>query len=390
MSRVETMIGLPFERRPTPPRVAERASARAVLESLARDALGTAGPSFVLFSGGRDSSAVLAIASLVARREGLPLPIPVTARHPHSPESDETCWQEMVLDHLGIRDRVVLEFAGEQRILGDAARASLARHGVLWPASVHVQGPILSQLGTGSVMTGEGGDFVLDGLRMGDIRLPFHRGRPRRWEVRRAVAAATPTRFAIRRSFDPPPWLTPRGRSVFELAIKRNTNSHLWWNQQVLHVFDAPFVIVGEAGGDLVFAEHGLDHHPLFTHPRFVSALAREGGLLGFGSRTQVFRRLVGDLLPDAVISRPTKASFNSARWGADEIDFANRWDGSGIDPEWVNRELLRTDWLSGRPSSAGAFLMQVAWSAHHRLPAEDAGPGLSNEELRSSESGVR
>ena len=39
-------------------------------------------PCLVSFSGGRDSSAVLATATAVARREGLPLPVPITHRFP--------------------------------------------------------------------------------------------------------------------------------------------------------------------------------------------------------------------------------------------------------------------------------------------------------------------
>ena len=146
LSHTETMIGLPFLARPRPPVQQDHRPARLVLENLILDALTSNRSSFVLFSGGRDSSAVLAIAALVARREGLALPVPVIARHAASPDSHETVWQEMVLDHLGIGERIVLDFNGEQRVLGEVARTSIKRLGLLWPAAVHVQAAILRHI----------------------------------------------------------------------------------------------------------------------------------------------------------------------------------------------------------------------------------------------------
>lgn len=364
LSYAETMIAMPFESRTAPPVFEERRRARVVLEELIKDALDSRGPSFVLFSGGRDSSAVLAIASHVARREGLPLPIPVTARYPHSPETDETAWQQMVLNHLKLSNAHVLEFDGEQRVLGEAARLGMSRLGVLWPASLHVKGAILSHLGPGSLMTGEGGDFVIDGLRMGELRLPIHRHRPRRQELRRALAAGAPRTLGFKRSRGGGNFLTARARPVYESALKRNDSKRFLWHRQVRHMFDAPYVIVAEAGSDLVISDSGLCQHRLFTHPRFVDALAREGGAFGFGGRTQTFRHLVGDLLPEAVIGRTSKAWFNSTRWGPDEDQFARTWDGTGIDPEWVDHDALRNEWLSPGRSSAAEFLIQVAWFA--------------------------
>jgi hypothetical protein len=61
------------------------------IEAVLRPALERA-PCLVSFSGGRDSSAVLASATDLARREGLPLPIPATNRFPDAPGSDEAVW----------------------------------------------------------------------------------------------------------------------------------------------------------------------------------------------------------------------------------------------------------------------------------------------------------
>ena len=54
-------------------------------------------PCLAMFSGGRDSSLVLAVASRVARREGLAEPIPTTQVFPDFPETDEARWQKLVL-----------------------------------------------------------------------------------------------------------------------------------------------------------------------------------------------------------------------------------------------------------------------------------------------------
>ncbi|MGH3443244.1 MAG: asparagine synthase-related protein, partial [Nitriliruptorales bacterium] len=59
-------------------------------------------PCFVLFSGGRDSSALLAVAVQLARREALPLPVPITKIYPGHQEADEGRWQEQVIRSIGV------------------------------------------------------------------------------------------------------------------------------------------------------------------------------------------------------------------------------------------------------------------------------------------------
>ena len=66
-------------------------------------------PRIVSFSGGRDSSLVLAVVIRVARREGLPLPIPVTVRPAGDADHVEAGWQELVVRDLGLDDWVQVE-----------------------------------------------------------------------------------------------------------------------------------------------------------------------------------------------------------------------------------------------------------------------------------------
>ena len=119
-------------------------------------------PCVVGFSGGRDSSAVLAVAVHVARREGLPSPIPVTRVFADVPESDETEWQELVIRHLGITEWIREPIDDEMDVLGPLAQARLRRHGVLWSPLLHGDDYSLGHARGGSLLDGEGGDDVCD------------------------------------------------------------------------------------------------------------------------------------------------------------------------------------------------------------------------------------
>ena len=132
-----------------------RALELVVLEALQRPPCGVA------FSGGRDSSAVLAVAVHVARREGLAEPIPITKVFPDVPTTEEQSWQERVIDHLGLDDwqRVVIH--DELDLLGPLATANLVDHGVVWPPTIHGDRPVVDRVRGGSLIDGEGGDEVL-------------------------------------------------------------------------------------------------------------------------------------------------------------------------------------------------------------------------------------
>ncbi len=68
-----------------------------------RDALRPAlrqAPCVISFSGGRDSSLLLAVAVDLAAREGHAPPVAVTFRYPGDHDSDESSWQHLVVDHL--------------------------------------------------------------------------------------------------------------------------------------------------------------------------------------------------------------------------------------------------------------------------------------------------
>ena len=89
------------------------------------------------FSGGRDSSALLAVATALAQREAWPKPVPVTLRY-HSERTVERPWQEMMIAHLGVDDWVRLKLTDELDFVGPVAAEGLHRHGVLFPANAHM------------------------------------------------------------------------------------------------------------------------------------------------------------------------------------------------------------------------------------------------------------
>jgi asparagine synthase (glutamine-hydrolysing) len=160
---------------------------RDALDDVIRPAL-VDGPCYVSFSGGRDSSAVLAAATALARREGHALPVPVTRLYPDLPDTDESAWQRAVVDHLGLTEWVRLELRnGESDLLGDAARDALASRGVLWPPALQAHGVMFEHLRGGSLLTGEGGDAVLGGRRITPMAALLRRRRPDKVLVRYAA-----------------------------------------------------------------------------------------------------------------------------------------------------------------------------------------------------------
>jgi asparagine synthase (glutamine-hydrolysing) len=115
-------------------------------------------------------------------------------------------------------------------------------------------------------------------------------------------------------------------------------------------------------------AEYGVRAtDPLLDH-RFVAALARAGGLTGFPGRTATMLALFSDVLPQAVLRRETKASFNHAHAGAATRAFARTWDGRGVDHELVDAERLRSVWVSDEPTMATGVLLHSAWLASEGL----------------------
>lgn len=344
------------------------------------EAVATA-PCYVLFSGGRDSSLVLALAVQAARRLGVPDPIPVTALYPGVEEADEASWQELVLAHLGVGERIVVSVTSERSTLGELACRHLRRRGLVWPEAVHTQPLFFEQLDPGTVLTGEGGDAFLEGRRITPLYL-LRRGwrRPRAELLRASASALRPevlVRRQARRSFADPellPWLRPAAREI--LALDEATlRGPLRWDAATWAIHDRRTTRLSLHNASVSAAEYGLTmRHPL-AESSVVAALADDGGAWGFRGRTQLFRRLGADLLPDAVLARRSKAAFNASRWGTHERAFARDFSGGGFDPALIDEERLREAWLDERPHPASHLLAQIAWLRSRGLPLTPGEP---------------
>lgn len=344
---------------------------RHALDDVIRPALLKA-PCYVTFSGGRDSSAVLAAAASLARREGHPLPIPVTRIYPNLPDTDESDWQRLVIDHLGIKDWMRLEFKGDETdLLGEAARGELLSHGVVWPAALHTQVATYKHLDEGSLLTGEGGDLAL-GLRRGTALTVLRHGRRPTVGLLKQAGMALMPRSVRRREVSRAAaqnsklsWLTPaavsehlRRASADEAAEPLRYDAGTWFLTR------RRFWSVLSHNQSIEAARHGLRVHDPLISPHFLAALANSGGRWGYNGRSATMKALFADVLPSQLLTRPTKAAFNHAYRGEATRRFARSWDGSGVDTDLVDVEKLRDVWLSDQPTMATGLLLQSAWLA--------------------------
>jgi asparagine synthase (glutamine-hydrolysing) len=342
---------------------------RAALEAAILPAL-RRGPCLVSFSGGRDSSAVLATAAALARREGLPAPVPVTHRFPAAAETQESEWQEQVVSHLGLDDWVRIELAAELDAIGPVAVDVLERHGLLWPCNTYFHAPIFEAAAGGSVLTGIGGDEAFSASSW-DRALAVLRGRvrPRPLDVPRvgfALAPAAVKRVFIRRWLPELfPWLRPAARAQVEAWVAADAASEpLRWRRRYRHLLGAPTLRVGLAGLDSLAADRDVAVvHPLYD-AGFLSALAALPRPQRDRSRAESMERLVGDLLPGPVLRRSTKAHFGQVLWGTASRELAAGWDGEGVDHELVDSDRLRELWAADEPDTQTITLLQSIWLA--------------------------
>ena len=344
---------------------------RKVLEECVLEALQHE-PCVVAFSGGRDSSALLALATQLARREGLTPPMAVTRRFPGFEETVEDGWQELVIRHLGVRDWERVDLDDEAMdLLGPIARPRLERYGVLWPPLLHQDAPAVVRARGGALIDGEGGDQILG--------LDLHRIAPvvltRRFRSRRSLrhlasagavfAPGRLQRLVQRHRLRDlgTHWLRPEADRdlLHDLAVQQ-ANLPIRWDAS-LRVFPRHRArVTGLRNRDLFASERDVTYHHPFLDPRFLEAMARTGGAMGLGTRTVVMRRLFGDLLPSAVIERRDKASFNRVVHGRLSREFVEVWNGEGIDHRLVDAEALLREWRAPSPSGRTHALLQGAW----------------------------
>jgi asparagine synthase (glutamine-hydrolysing) len=344
-------------------------TARGALEQAVLPGLMSA-PCMVDFSGGRDSSIVLATATHVARREGLPLPIPSTNRFPALPDTDESAWQEIVIRHLGLGDWQRRTFGDELELLGPIAKNVMTRHGLVAPAAAYVALPALREARGGASLTGIDGDGLFDSWRYQRAWDAFRgRVRPEPRDLLRVSKAAMPRRIKARwmrrRESIGVTWLSPEAKAGVDTAWANWwagepaawSRRVVWWSQSrlVRVVRDAIGLLARDAGTAVM--------HPLLD-PTFLAALSRAGGRSGVGDRTRAMHQLFGGLLPAEVLSRSDKADFTRGYFGPETRQFAASWSGQGLPTDLVDPDALRDTWRSEMPDMRSSLLVQAAWLA--------------------------
>jgi asparagine synthase (glutamine-hydrolysing) len=336
-----------------------------VLEDVVADALRRP-PCCVAFSGGRDSSLLLAAAVRSAERHGHDQPVAVTACFPGAPATVENRWQRLVLDHLGIDRHVTIDVIDELDLVGTVAQAELRRRGALFPANCHGLAPLLEHAAGGTLLVGLGGDELLDGhawTRLNDALAG--RRRPTLRDAGRLASAALPSPvrarlIAWRRDVEPPRWLRPAAAARLRALERVAGNEPVRFDDAVRQAVRARTLVVAAAG--LKRLSQSVRIEAPLLDKRFVAALSRAGGARGFGDRVHAMRAITGDVLPDELLDRMPKAAFDAVYFGDASRSFAERWSGGGLDAELVDSEALRGEWLQPIPDFRSALPLQLAW----------------------------
>ncbi len=327
-------------------------------------------PCVLAFSGGRDSSVLLALLVQVARDEGLPQPIAVTARWDDDQASDESVWQEQVVAAVGADQWEILRPGTDLDLLGEAAVGVLGGLGLLWPAPAYVFTPLVTVAAGGTLISGEGGDEAFGLWPHGRFRTAVRRRRRPPIADLVALGAGCAPR-GLRRAYwrrRLPPYQTwLRTGALADLATRLaddQADDSLRWDDYQWVSRSRRSVHLTVDTLERLCARHDARFAAPFLDVGVVGALARWGGRFGAGDRTDVMQTLFADLLPAAILERTSKASFGGVFWGPCSRRFAREWDGTGVPEELVDTEALREAWLAPVPVYGAALPLHAAWLA--------------------------
>jgi Asparagine synthase len=337
---------------------------RAILPGLRRP------PCLVSFSGGRDSSLVLAAATQLARREAIPDPIPVTNRVRSAVLADESHWQEKLVRHLRLAEWERCEHTDELDIVGPYAQRVIRRHGLLWPFNVHFHLPLLDLAGGGSLLTGIGGDELFGAAARSRLAAVLTGSAPpRRADALRAAGILAPAglreRALARRHPVPFPWLrAPAQHAVARALAATDAREPQGVRSRLRFWRRLRSLRIGAASLDLLARDTDVQLlHPL-SDDRVWNAFGGAARPHGFRDRTDAMRQLFGDLLPDDLVTRSDKATFDEAFWTNRAEVVARDWTGNGVPLSVVDPHALQSHWGSPAPRAQSFSLLQAAWLA--------------------------
>lgn len=363
---LEVASGLMLGRQPgaqaLDPREDHSASVVEAISAVARRALQHP-PTFVSFSGGRDSSAVLAIALRVARAEGHQEPIPITMDFP-DPHAQEEQWQRVVLDSLGIDGKSERVAVGpDLDLLGQSAYDCFTKIGLVFPANTYLHTPVFRIAKGGSLLTGIGGDELLGSGTSGIIRIVADRRRPHRADLKHIVADAFP-RLTLGTRFNPGDtagrsWLTDDALARVRSMERRELLPRRWHALLRQYVTTRYYAAVSQALTSLGAAHSVRVLNPFYDRA-VVAACAAHFGWQGYADRTEAMRQLFGEILPPATIARSSKASFDRSVWGELTREFTQTWTGQSQFERLLRPDALREQWAKPAPHFGVALLTQA------------------------------
>lgn len=310
-------------------------------------------PCLVSFSGGMDSSFVLAVSARIAERDGLPPPVPVTWRFTDAPRADESDWQEKVIAALPNLDWQKLHADDDLDLVGPVAQRVLTRHGVLLPPNVHLHQPIFELATGGSVVTGVGGDQVLIGNRH-----PPRTARIRAHATRRLIAA-----LRQRRGRDRYPWLRPAvSHTIWRADRREDRERPTTIDKRIEWFVHRRSLQMTCASLDRVASDHRVRVVNPLLDSAFLAALAAQmRGRTDLG-RTDLLCAISDGTLPPAATAPRPKAHFLEVFLRTPTRQFVGSWAGRGVDARVVDAAALRRVWSRWPVPAGTAGLVQQLW----------------------------
>lgn len=364
-------------------------------------------PCLVSFSGGMDSSFVLAIAARLARRAGLPAPIPVTWRFTDAPRAEESAWQERVIAALPIGDWSLLHAGDDLDLIGPVAARLLGRYGVLHPVNVHLHLPIVEMAAGGSLLTGLGGDQIFAGWR-----------RISRLTPTAALRARVPSRVAamVRRDRrDSLAWLRPDASRQVLLGHDREVRAEpRRLDRRIRWHAGRRDLLMTRSSLDALAVDNDVRLVNPLLEPAFLSILAVRardewargdlargawaGGRWARGqpargrwvrgqpvpTRSDLLVAIAGSELPTVATAARPKARFLEVFLRTPTRDFVQSWDGTGVDPDLVDADALAELWSQWPIPGGTAGLVQKLWLSRRTRPdkyaVQEVTPCLINQ----------
>ena len=298
----------------------------------------------------------------------MPDPRALTLVLPEATGYREEPWQTLVLEHLGLPPALAVYPDHEVDLVGEQAAGLIRRIGLLYPPNAITLLPMLDAVGSGTLLTGMGGDEVLSPGRWTPLLDGLARRRPLALrDVGRAAGAVLPPptrrRWVARRTPAPDqPWLRPQARRAARAALITESDEPVRSDAAIRRRACERSVVLTAATIERLGTDRGIDVLSPLSQDPFVSSVARVSGVTGFGSRRAAMHAIAGDALPVALLDRHDKATVRGSFFGPASRSFAERWSGRGLDETLVDPDALRRVWLSDAPDYRASLLLQSAW----------------------------